>query len=97
MVTLAHIAAHLLTASAVAALLGGCGYRELKAPCGPDEGKPAAASLAMSYAPVAPLPITGSPLDRLGGGIPVSDPCGPLRPLNDRRTVATGSTADDPP
>lgn len=94
---LAQIAARLATASAVAAVLGGCGYRELKAPCGPDEGKPAAASLAMSYAPVAPLPITGSPLDRLGGGIPVSDPCGPLRPLNGRRTVSIGSTSGEPP
>jgi hypothetical protein len=94
---LAHIAARLVTASAVAALLGGCGYRELKAPCGPDEGKLSAASLAMSYAPVAPLPITGSPLDRLGGGIPVTDPCGPLQPLNGRRTVSNGSTSGAPP
>jgi hypothetical protein len=94
--TLAHVVTHLATASALAAVLGGCGYRELKAPCGPDEGKLSAASLAMSYAAVAPLPIIGSPLDRLGGGIPVSDPCGPLRPLNDRRTVATGSTSGDP-
>lgn len=96
MVKLAHIA-HLATASALASALCGCGYRELKAPCGPDEGKPAAASLAMSYAPVASLPITGSPLDRLGGGIPVSDPCGPLRPLNGRRTVSIGSTSGEPP
>jgi hypothetical protein len=95
--TLAQIAARLVTASAVAVVLSGCGYRELKAPCGPDEGKLSAASLAMSYAPVAPLPITGSPLDRLGGGIPVSDPCGPLRPLNGRRTVPTGSANGEPP
>lgn len=95
--SLAHIAARLVTASAVAVVLGGCGYRELKAPCDPDEGKLSAASLAMSYAPVAPFPITSSPLDRLSGGIPVSDPCGPLRPLNGRRTVSIGSTADDPP
>lgn len=94
---LAHSAARLATACAVAVVLGGCGYRELKAPCGPDEGKLSAASLAMSYAPVAPLPITGSPLDRLGGGIPVSDPCGPLRPLNGRRTVSIGSTSGEPP
>ncbi|MGL4443295.1 MAG: hypothetical protein ACRCU1_06705 [Alsobacter sp.] len=93
----AKLTTRLATASALAAVLGGCGYRELKAPCGPDEGKPAAASLAMSFAPVAPLPITGSPLDRLGGGIPVTDPCGPLQPLNGRRTLSIGSTADDPP
>jgi hypothetical protein len=97
MVKLAHIAARFATASAVAAVLGGCGYRELKAPCGPDEGKLSAASLAMSYAPVAPSPITGSPLDRLGGGIPVSDPCGPLRPLNGRQTVSIGSMSGEPP
>lgn len=97
MVKFSHIAARLVTASAVAVVLGGCGYRELKAPCGPDEGKLSAASLAMSYAPVAPLPITGSPLDRLGGGIPVSDPCGPLRPLNGRPTVSIGSTSGEPP
>ncbi len=95
--TLAHLAARLATASALAAALGGCGYRELKAPCGPDEAKLSAASLAMSYAPVAPSPITGSPLDRLGGGIPVTDPCGPLRPLNGRRTVSNGSTSGEPP
>jgi hypothetical protein len=94
---LAHIAARFATASGLAAVLGGCGYRELKAPCGPDEGKPSAASLAMSYVPVAPLPITGSPLDRLSGGIPVSDPCGPLRPLNGRRTVSTGWASGEPP
>jgi hypothetical protein len=94
--TLAHNAARLVTASAVAVVLGGCGYRELKAPCGPDEGKLSAASLAMSYAPVAQSPITGSPLDRLGGGIPVSDPCGLLRPLNGRRTVSIGSMSGDP-
>jgi hypothetical protein len=95
--TRAHIAARLVTASAVAVVLGGCGYRELKAPCDPDEGKLSAVSLAMSYAPVAPLPITGSPLDRLGGGIPVSDPCGPLRPLNGRRTLSIGPTSGEPP
>lgn len=94
---LATISVRLATASALAAVLGGCGYRELKAPCGPDEGKPSVASLAMSYAPVAPLPITGSPLDRLGGGIPVTDPCGTLRPLNGRRTVSNGSTSGEPP
>jgi hypothetical protein len=93
----AKLATHFLTASAVAVLLGGCGYRELKAPCGPDEGKLSTASLALSYAPVAPLPITGSPLDRLGGGIPVTDPCGPLRPLNGRRTLSNGSTSGEPP
>lgn len=95
--TLAHLAARLATASALAAVLGGCGYRELKAPCGPDEGKLSAGSLAMSYAPVAPLPVTGSPLDRLGGGIPVTDPCGPLRPLNSRRTASIGSMSGEPP
>lgn len=93
----AKLTTRLATASALAAVLGGCGYRELKAPCGPDEGKPAVASLAMSFAPVAPLPITGSPLDRLGGGIPVTDPCGPLRPLNGRPTVSIGSTSGEPP
>jgi hypothetical protein len=95
--TLATIAARLATASAVAVVMGGCGYRELKAPCGPDEGKTSAAFLALSYAPVAPLPITGSPPDRLGGSIPVSEPCGPLRPLNGGRTATIGSAGGEPP
>jgi hypothetical protein len=71
-------------AAALACFLGGCGYRELKAPCGPEEGTPP----ALSYAPSLFVPTTGSPLDRLsvyggmGGGIPVADHCGPLRPIN---------------
>jgi hypothetical protein len=96
--TLATIATRLVTASAFVASLGGCGYRELKAPCGPDEGKPSAASSAMSYAPVAPSPVTGSPLDQLSvASIPVADPCGPLRPINGRRLMATGSASGEPP
>lgn len=92
--TLATIGTHLATASTVAVVLGGCGYRELKAPCGPDEGKPA----ALSYTPVAPSPMTGSPLDQLSvASIPVADPCGPLRPINARQTVATGSISGEPP
>lgn len=96
---LAQITARLSTASALAAVLSGCGYRELKAPCGPDEGKLSAASWAMSYAPVASPPMTGSPLEEIGGGgIPVADPCGPLRRINNSLAmVADRSTADDPP
>ena len=67
-----------MLAIVLSSTLGGCGYRELKAPCGPDEGKPA----ALSYAPVAPSADMGSPLDRLAiGSIAVVD-CGPLRPIN---------------
>ena len=67
-------------AAALACSLGGCGYRELKAPCGPEEGAPP----ALSYAPSPAMPVTGSPLDQLGtGSIPVTDSCGPLRPIND--------------
>lgn len=88
-----HIAAHLVSASVLALLLGGCGYRELKAPCGPGEGLPA----AMSYAPVAPSPKTSSPLDQLSvAGIPVADPCGSLRPLNGARPNNTTSISGDP-
>ena len=79
-----------LAAALVAALacsLGGCGYRELKAPCGPEEGVPA----ALSYAPFTALPITASPLDRLAaGGIPVADPCGPLRRVDQSLATAVG-------
>lgn len=99
---LATISNRLATASALAAVLavslGACGYRELKAPCGPDEGKPTAASSALSYAPVAPSPVTGSPLDRLAvASIPVSDPCGPLQPINGGRPVAIGPMSGEPP
>jgi hypothetical protein len=81
----ATIVTRIAITSALSASLGGCGYRELKAPCGPEEGKPA----AMSYAPVVSPPVTGSPLDQLGvASIPVADPCGPLRPLNGARSVS---------
>jgi hypothetical protein len=89
--------------AALAVTLGGCGYRELKAPCGPEEGTPP----ALSYAPPLVVPTPGTPLDRLsvyggmgggGGGIPVTDPCGPLRRVNSSLATAVGrSPADDPP
>lgn len=67
---------------ALAVGLSGCGYRELKAPCGPDEG----GTPALSYAPLAQR-VTGLPLDQLSaGGIPVVDPCGPLRSINAPRS-----------
>ena len=95
---LATITTRLATASTLAVALGGCGYRELKVPCGPDDGKPAAASLAMSYAAVSPSRVTGSPLDQLSvASIPVADPCGPMRPINGRRLMATGSASGEPP
>ena len=74
--------------AALAFILGGCGYRELKAPCGPEEGAPP----ALSYAPSPATLHTGSPLDQLAarsgaGSIPVADPCGPLRPINGSRSL----------
>lgn len=83
-------------ALATAVLLASCGHRELKAPCGPDEGGPSAipstvTSLvpvedhlfgpALNGTPRSTMPLTGSPLDRLAAA-PALDPCGPLRPLN---------------
>jgi hypothetical protein len=74
-------------AAALAFILVGCGHRELKAPCGPEEGTP-----ALSYAPSPATPMTGSPLDQLAassgmGSIPVTDPCGPLLPINGSRAI----------
>jgi hypothetical protein len=83
-------------ALATAVLLASCGHRELKAPCGPDEGGPSAIpSTVTSLVPVedhlsgprlngtprSTMPLTGSPLDRLAAASGL-DPCGPLRPLN---------------
>jgi hypothetical protein len=76
-------------AMVLALSLGGCGYRELKAPCGPEEGAPP----ALSYAPVPAIAATGSPLDQMSAGsgamgaISVADPCGPLRPINGSRAI----------
>ncbi|MGL4438694.1 MAG: hypothetical protein ACRCUE_05440 [Bosea sp. (in: a-proteobacteria)] len=95
---LANIVVRVVIMSALAAALGGCGYRELKAPCGPDEGQPAAAASALAYAPVTSPPMTGSPLDRLAvASIPVADPCGPLRPINGGRTIVPGPAGGEPP
>jgi len=81
---------------ATAVLLASCGHRELKAPCGPDEGgPPTIPSTVTSLVPVedhlfepppngtprSSMPLTGTPLDRLAAA-PALDPCGPLRPLN---------------
>jgi hypothetical protein len=83
-------------ALATAVLLASCSHRELKAPCGPDEGGPSAIpSTVTSLVPVddhlsgptpngtprSTRPLTGSPLDRLAAASAL-DPCGPLRPLN---------------
>jgi hypothetical protein len=83
MMTMANMVAGFAIAAVLAPVLGACGYRELKAPCGPDEGSPP----ALSYAQLAATPLTGSPLDRLSGGsIAVTDPCGPLQPINGSRS-----------
>jgi hypothetical protein len=53
----ANIGALVVIATALASMLGGCGYRELKAPCGPDEGLPAAAIPNLtSFAPAGTIP-----------------------------------------
>ena len=53
----------------LAVLLSGCGYKPLKAPCGPDEG-----NQALAFAP-DPLPaVTPNPFRAL-------DPCGPMKPI----------------
>jgi hypothetical protein len=61
----------------VAGALCGCGYREVKAPCSPDEGQP---SMLTSYAPVA---RQRTPFDGLAVGETASDPCGPMRKINE--------------
>jgi hypothetical protein len=87
------IAARMAFVSACAMVLGGCGYRELKAPCGPNEGGTPGLSYAALFYASEVQHATGSPLHQLGvGGSPVSDPCGPPRPIN-----GTQSTAGDPP
>ena len=63
--------------AALAGVLAGCGYREVKAPCAPDEGQP---SVLTSYAPVL---RQASPFDRLAVGEPAVDPCGPMRPIRE--------------
>ena len=80
----ANIGALVVIATALASMLGGCGYRELKAPCGPDEGLPAAAIPNLtSFAPVGTTALTFSPLDQLAvGEHPFLGACGPLRPIN---------------
>lgn len=85
----ANIGALVVIATALASMLGGCGYRELKAPCGPDEGLPAAAIPNLtSFAPVGTTALTFTPLDQLAvsdhpvGERPFLGACGPLRPIN---------------
>jgi hypothetical protein len=80
----ANIGALVVIATTLASMLGGCGYRELKAPCGPDEALPAAAIPNLtSFAPVGTTALTFTPLDQLAvGEQPVLGACGPLRPIN---------------
>jgi len=80
----ANIGALVVIATALASVLGGCGYRELKAPCGPDEALPAAAIPNLtSFAPVGTTPLTFTPLDQLAvGEHPFLGACGPLRRIN---------------
>ena len=61
----------------VAGVLAGCGYREVKAPCAPDEGQP---SILTSYAAAS---RQGAPFDRLAVREPASDSCGPMRKINE--------------
>jgi hypothetical protein len=61
----------------LASALAGCGYREVKAPCSPDEGQP---SILTSYAPVS---RQAPPFDRLAAGGSLPDPCGPMRKVNE--------------
>lgn len=89
-----QIAVRVVTAAAFAAALGSCGYRELKAPCKPEEGAPP----ALSYAPPPLTPITGSPLGELAtGAIPVADPCGLLRRVNSSPATAIDRSPVDNP
>lgn len=60
-----------------ACALAGCGYREVKAPCSPDEGQP---TILTSYAALA---RQGTPFDGLAVGEPALDPCGPMRPIRE--------------
>jgi hypothetical protein len=92
---LAPIATPITIASILAAALGGCGYSELKAPCGPDEGQVSAAS----YLPFPTTSVTRTLLDQFAAvPIPIADPCGPLRPINRNLAMAANrSAADDPP
>ena len=90
----ANIGALVVIATALASVLGGCGYRELKAPCGPDEALPAAAIPNLtSFAPVGTTALTFTPLDQLAvsehhvdqlavGEHPFLGACGPLRRIN---------------
>jgi hypothetical protein len=81
-------------------LLAGCGHRELKAPCAPLEG----ASLASAYAGFADDGVLAlMPVDDIlpsapsgFGPIPVSDPCGPLKPLNAALVPPTAPRAGAP-
>jgi hypothetical protein len=61
----------------VAGVLAGCGYREVKAPCSPDEGQ---STILTSYAPVS---RQAPPFDRLAAGGSPPDPCGPMRKVNE--------------
>jgi hypothetical protein len=80
----ANIGALVVIATALASVLGGCGYRELKAPCGPDEAFPAAAIPNLtSFTPVGTILLTFTPLDQLAVGEHLFlGACGPLRPIN---------------
>lgn len=59
-------------AACLAALLTGCAYKSLKAPCAPDED---AAALSYAEPPQPTVPAAFLPFDS----------CGPMRPIEERR------------
>ncbi len=72
-----HAVSSCAIVASLAGALAGCGYREVKAPCSPDEGQP---SMLTSYAGVQPQ---ATPFVGLAVGEPASDPCGPMRKISE--------------
>lgn len=62
------IIATLAIVTVMAAVLSGCAYKPLKAPCSPDEG-----GTPLAYSDVTP-PAVPEAIQRL-------DRCGPMRPI----------------
>lgn len=58
----------ILAALLIGAILSGCAYKPLKAPCAPDEGVSQLGYAATPNSPAQPAP---TPFDR----------CGPMRPI----------------
>lgn len=74
-------ALRLAAVSAIALVLGGCGYKPLMAPCSPDDGVPPGYDTTpLAYTSTPRLDLT-APFTPALPNRSAKDACGPLKPI----------------